>query len=306
MRVSTATAYDTAVDTLQRRQVELSDAQVRLTSGKRVQRGSDDPTEAARGERALATSARLEATSRALSASRNAMQMTESALGDAGNDLQRARELMVAAGNGSYTDAERASVATELRGLRNSLMSIANRGDGSGGYLFGGQGTSGTPFIDGPTGVVYQGTGGAAQVSTGEGLPIAVDGDRTWMRATNNPAGGSVFSALDRAIADLETPGQTSAAIAAANVQHLADIDASMERLQSVRAQVGGVLTRLDTIDGRVADLKLAAETERSNATDLDLTQAISDFQNKQSGYDAALKSYAMVQRMTLFQYIGG
>ena len=51
---------------------------------------------------------------------------------------------------------------------------------------------------------------------------------------------------------------------------------------------------------------KLASQTERSNAEDLDMVQAISDFQNKQSGYDAALKSYAMVQRLSLFQYRDG
>jgi len=33
---------------------------------------------------------------------------------------------------------------------------------------------------------------------------------------------------------------------------------------------------------------------------------AISDFQNQQTGYDAALKSYASVQRLSLFQYVNG
>lgn len=303
MRIATASAFDNAIETLQRRQTELSDAQVRLTSGKRVLRGSDDPTDAARGERALASLARLDATARAVSASRNAMQLTESALGDASNDLQRARELMVAAGNGSFTDGERAAIAVELKGLRDQLLANANRGDGSGGYLFGGQGSASQPFVDSPTGVRFEGVRGAAQVSTGEGLPIAVDGDYTWMRAS---AAGSVFDTLDQAIADLNTPGRSSADIAASNVQRLAGLDASLDRLQSVRAQVGGVLNRLDSIDGRVAEARVNSETERSVATDLDFTQAISDFQNRQAGYDAALKSYAMVQRMTLFQYIGG
>jgi flagellar hook-associated protein 3 FlgL len=33
--------------------------------------------------------------------------------------------------------------------------------------------------------------------------------------------------------------------------------------------------------------------------------EAISRFQSQQSGYDAALKSYSIVQRLSLFQYIG-
>ena len=34
------------------------------------------------------------------------------------------------------------------------------------------------------------------------------------------------------------------------------------------------------------------------------MVQAISDFQNQQTGYDAALKAYSMVQRLSLFQYL--
>jgi flagellar hook-associated protein 3 FlgL len=56
----------------------------------------------------------------------------------------------------------------------------------------------------------------------------------------------------------------------------------------------------------RLSEQSLAAQTERSAAEDLDLIQAVSDFQTKQTGYDAALKAYASVQRMSLFNYLGG
>ena len=87
-RITTAQSFDTGVERLQKRQAELADAQVRLTSGKRVSKASDDPTAAARAERALATEARSQASQRALEASRNAMALTESSLADAG-DPQR-------------------------------------------------------------------------------------------------------------------------------------------------------------------------------------------------------------------------
>lgn len=73
MRVSTAVSFDTGVSTLQQRQRELVDAQQQLTSGKRIARLSDDPSAAARAERALAAEVRAEADQRALDASRSAM-----------------------------------------------------------------------------------------------------------------------------------------------------------------------------------------------------------------------------------------
>ena len=66
------------------------------------------------------------------------------------------------------------------------------------------------------------------------------------------------------------------------------------------------MLNRIDSEGARLDTQKLASTTERTNAEDLDMVHAISEFQNKQSGYDAALKSYSMVQRLSLFQYVNG
>jgi flagellar hook-associated protein 3 FlgL len=49
----------------------------------------------------------------------------------------------------------------------------------------------------------------------------------------------------------------------------------------------------------------VAHKTEQSNLEDLDMIEGISDFQNKQTGLQVALQSYAQVQRLSLFQYIG-
>ncbi len=88
-------------------------------------------------------------------------------------------------------------------------------------------------------------------------------------------------------------------------VQHgLRDIDAVAASIQSQRSQAGSSLNRIDLVESRIADMKLGAQTDRSLAEDLDMVQAISDFQNKQTGYDAALKTYSLVQRMSLFQYL--
>ena len=126
-RISTAQAFQGPLDALQRRQRELADTQEQLTSGKRVNRASDDPTAAARAERALAGVSRVAATQRAVEASRVVMAQTEGSLADAGSLLQRARELVVAAGDGAYGDTQRRSIAVELRGLRDQLLAVANR-----------------------------------------------------------------------------------------------------------------------------------------------------------------------------------
>ena len=115
-----------------------------------------------------------------------------------------------------------------------------------------------------------------------------------------------MFDVLDQAVAALKTPGRTGAQIAQTNADGLRDVDAVLGNLQAARSAAGQVLDRIDSETDRLDSQKLASTTERSNAEDVDMVHAISDFQSKQSGYDAALKSYAMVQRLSLFQYVNG
>ena len=79
-----------------------------------------------------------------------------------------------------------------------------------------------------------------------------------------------------------------------------------MNSMQAVRAGAGDVLNRVDTENNRLLDQQLSSRTERALAEDLDMAKAISEFQLRQSGYEAALRSYSMVQKISLFQYISG
>jgi flagellar hook-associated protein 3 FlgL len=316
MRIATFNAYEHVITNLQGRQRGLQDSQQQLTSGKRVARPSDDPVAAARAERSLAAMTRADAHQRALDASRTATQLTESALGDAAELMQRARETVMSAGNPTYTDGERSMLVQSLRGLRQQLLAVANRSDGTGAYLFGGQGSSAPPFVEvndpsAPSSrrVVYQGSAGDTQVASSESLSTALDGGRAWLQAPPAVSGDpplSVFDVLDRTVTELSAAGVTDPQVATTVRESLRDLDAFNNHLQGVRARSGEALNRMDGLEMRIADNKLAAQTERSTAEDLDMVQAISDFQNRQTGYDAALKAYSLVQRMSLFNYIGG
>ena len=307
MRITSANAFESSVSNLQRRQLALTQAQEQLTSGKRVSRPSDDPAAAAQAERALAAESRSTAQLRALDASRQSMQLAESALGDAGELMQRARELLVSAGNATYSDSERRGIGEAMRGLRNDLLAVANRSDGAGRYLFGGQGADGPPLLDAPGGVSYNATAGQLQAASGEASPLSVDGQAAWLLAPDSANPGamlSVFDVLDRVSGDLMTPGRSSVQIGQGVSDGLRDMDSTSGNLLGWRARTGESLNRIDSIGQRLSQTRLDAQRERSDAEDLDMLQAISDFQSRQTGYDAALKSYSIVQQMSLLQYL--
>ena len=112
------------------------------------------------------------------------------------------------------------------------------------------------------------------------------------------------FSSLSKAIAALGNPVANSGQVSQAVSNGLRDLDAVMSQVQTARSQAGAVLTRLDQMEQRNSDKSLWAKTVESNAEDVDMVQAVSDFQGKQTSYSAALQSYAMVHRMSLFDYL--
>ncbi|WP_087719454.1 flagellar hook-associated protein FlgL [Salinicola salarius] len=147
MRVSTVMMFERSVSSMNRQQSAFMEVGEQIASGKRVVRPSDDPQAASRAvgvSQSLATNAQ-QSDSRVTV--RNSLSQEESVLDSVSDALTRAKELMVQAGNGTLSDADRQSQASELRGVYEALLGQANSTDGNGSYLFGGYKDSSAPFV---------------------------------------------------------------------------------------------------------------------------------------------------------------
>jgi flagellar hook-associated protein 3 FlgL len=109
---------------------------------------------------------------------------------------------------------------------------------------------------------------------------------------------------MDDAIRDIGTAVNANAASQAV-AQALGNLDIGMERVSAVRGQAGDLLNRADRITSTQESRSIQLEADRSRAEDLDMIKGIADFQNQQTGYSAALQSYAQVQKLSLFNFIG-
>ena len=421
-RLGSANTYDNAQRNLSLRQSALSQMQDNLTSGKKVARASDDPTGAAQAERALNRISRIATDQRALESQRSAITMAESTLGDVTAALQDFRELVVSAGNGTHTAAERKVIAGQLTGLRDQIFSLSNSKDANGQPLFGGLGSTAAPFVVPQTATPnYTFNGLPGQTTSSEvSIPFALDGQSAFMlqparvatfdasvslatqpagrtlasgavtvndatkvtgsgyevkftyvgpglggvsgsatatydinelppyagatpfKSTGNvvpafpyaspvtipvtsvpgvsfsitgtpaqndsitikPSATSIFTVLDNAITeigDASNDGVASQAVSKA----LGNIDLGLNRVSAVRGQAGDLLNRADRISADQSKRSVQMEADRSRAEDMDMVKGISDFQNQQTGFQAALQSYAQVQKLSLFNYIG-
>jgi flagellar hook-associated protein 3 FlgL len=113
-----------------------------------------------------------------------------------------------------------------------------------------------------------------------------------------------VFAVLDQAIASVDGAPNGNV-LAHALAISLAQIDSALERISTSRSQAGELLRRADNIESTQGEKTIQLAGDRSRAEDMDMIQGISEFQLKQTGYQAALQSYAQIQRLSLFNYLG-
>jgi len=155
-------------------------------------------------------------------------------------------------------------------------------------------GQTGVPYTSGMT---IEFDGQSLQMS---GQPAA--GDRINLVPSDNT---DIFKVVQDAVDALRYTGTNGGAHRTQELARtMTELDAGHDRVLLARGRAGEWLNRADSLGTLLQDRSVDLRTEQSRLEDLDLVKGISDFQTKQLGLEAALKSYAQVQRLSLFQMI--
>ena len=185
MRVSTSMLYELGMRGVQRPQAEQLQLQQQISSGRRVVKPSDDPIAAAAViglQQSQAVNAQFGVNAENAT---SALNLEVEALGSATRVLQDIKELVVKAGNPGLQNSDRQSIATQVRGLYDELLGIANSTDGDGKYMFAGYQAAAQPFAETAPGVVtYTGDEGQRYIQVGpqRRMPVGDSGSEVFQR----------------------------------------------------------------------------------------------------------------------------
>ncbi len=175
MRISSNQTHLSGINSILQKQADLVKIQTQISSGLRISKASDDPVAATK---ILNIEQQLSASKRWIANAENAKsfaQQEEVALFGIENILQRTRELIIQAGNGSFSDSDRQSLAVELDQRLEELVSLANTRVNGTEYLFAGFKSDVKPVTtDATGGFVYNGDQGQRKVDVGAGVRIPV------------------------------------------------------------------------------------------------------------------------------------
>ena len=295
-RMSSNQAVQAFLGDLQANYRGLSEAQRTLSTGKRINSPSDDPVGVAIGLNIRRDQSAVAAWSRNVEDSQTWLNTTDTALGQALDVVQRARELAVQGGNGTLSANARALIAEEVKTLKSQFVEIGNSSLG-GRFIFGGTATD-TPPFDATTGTANTpvNTGLISrEVSQGSVMSVNVTADRL-----QGPGGATpdVFTVLDDLATALQTGDMT--AISAS----LGRLDAHQGNISALRGEGAAKINRLELTASRFEAQKIASGDQLSKIEDADMAQAITDLSMRETVYNAALATGARVIQKSLVDFL--
>jgi flagellar hook-associated protein 3 FlgL len=263
---------------------EIARAQVEISTGKRIQTPSDDPTGSALAAEISRTQAEEATWLRNLGTARTLADRADTALAAVATNLDRANELLISAGAGTLSAENRATIALELRAIADDMAALAGTRDALGGELFR--------------------TGAPLEIPVSVAGTLAPVSSRAAIFENIQTAGGvaDLVTILNDAAAAIVEPD--TATRQAATDTALGEIAAASEHIAATRGDHGARANRIERLAEQLELSSIELQDQRGEIEGVDLTEAIARLQAKQLSLQAAQTVLAQVGKTSLFDLI--
>lgn len=271
---------------------KLMNLQERATSGKKLNRPSDDPIGAVKSLNYRTNLNENNQYKENFTEAYKWLDNSDGSLEEANKVMQRIRELTVSASNGTKLEDEREAIRLEVSGLKEHLVSIANK-NVEGKFLFNGINTGQAP-VDNKNGTIVVGASEKPiSIELSKGLPIDISTDGT-----------GVFS---QAFFDNLTKLEQSLAEGSSGEEigdQLSAMDENINSIISARTLIGARTNRLEIMEARLNEQGELLEKKLSDVEDIDFEKAIMDLQMQETVQRAALAVGAKIMQPSLVDFL--
>lgn len=286
------------VDLLNQSQLAETNALRAVSTGRRVNKPSDDPAASAA---MVAENSRSSASDQYTASSESLMQVlnaTDSTLGSVVTMLQRATTLGVEAANSAtMNQTDLNSIAQEISGIKDQMLSLANTSY-AGQYVFAGTATGTAPYVANaadPSKIDYVGNGQQNQVQIGTGLTVSANlpGNSVFSQSS-----GDVFGALQSMLTALKSGD--NAGITAA----LTSISAASNAVNTSRVFYGNTVNELTSNESYLSQEKVNIASYQNTLVSADPAEAITAMAQAQYARTATVAAAAKMSQVSLLDYL--
>ena len=312
MQISTNYLFERSTERMGLMQNDLAKSQAQIAARKQVLNPSDAPDQAAAIARLKSVIRRQDSYAVTINTTQSRLEVESSVLESANSVLIRIKELAIQANSGTQSPVSRQAIASEMKGLRNHLLSLANTQDTNGNYMFSGSQTHTEAFATQSDGsVVYQGDQTRMSVEVGEQRKITINrpGSDAFVRVLRGSGAEVIGVGFFQAIDDLTYAvwhGEPSMSTTYRNnlIRGLNEIDALHTGVILAQGDGGTNMQVLEQQSATLDSTKLNLQTALSDIEDLDYASAITKMQQQLLSLEAAQASFAKISQLSLFNYI--
>ncbi|MCS7263606.1 MAG: flagellar hook-associated protein FlgL [Armatimonadetes bacterium] len=295
MRITPMILARQAVQFINRNAEIINESLERIGTGKRINRAYEDPPGTVLSMRLQSDIIATEGDRQRLEQALPYIQAADASLQQAISVLQRARELILQAGNDTVTSDQRLAIANEMAGLRSELMQIANARIGDR-FLFSGASILTKPFeLDANGNAVYHGDSQqlTVKLSNGEEIAVTLDGSKIFQE------GEDVFAVLKDAFDALVNDQSSSL-----RNNILPRLDRALDQIVRLSAIYGAQSNRIERTIDTINFQEMGLKTALSPVLDADIAQEFMTYQLKQTTMQATLFAVSRIVPMSLVDFM--
>lgn len=263
-----------------------------LSTGKRILSPSDDGAAWQKLQGLAQAKADAKVDTANVKLAQGILAQADTALGAIGDQLKSASDLAIQAGNGTLTTDAKKAIATQLQGILDSVVALANGRDARGAPLFGGAGDDAAVTLSGGKLAFAAGTAGAIPIGDGQSVQASANAS-TFLKAGDADLATVLTGMIDALNAGDALPEGASDALKTISDQTTA-----------VQASLGARAARVDLVAAQQTNAATDREATRSSLEDVDLTQAITDLQKTMTVLSATQASFSKLSALSLFDYL--
>jgi flagellar hook-associated protein 3 FlgL len=295
MRVTFSSIFRNSMFDINRTSEETARRQREMSSGKRIEVASDDPSAMSTTIAEKAEMATMDHYIRATDSVESRLTVVDTILTDVISQITNAQSRAAAGRSSILSQVQRDAIAGELNQSRDAIATAINT-QYRGMYLFSGAQSATPPFASGPPISPYQGDANVVSVDVSRGKAVQVTFD-----------GGAILqgTAPDDLLQTLTTLANDVQSGNMAGIDAgLAALGQAFERVTNAQTRVGLNLAGISEGRGRLDELRRASDSRRSAAEDANMAEAISGMQQADAAHQAALTALATAGRLSLMDYL--
>ena len=301
MRVTNKLMADTVTGNLFKNIERLLKAQTVLSSGKKINKPSDDPIGMGKVLDYRKSISSIDQYNRNIAHGESWLDVTESTLDAVGDSLMRAKELALSQANATANADSMNAVAEEVKAIYDHILQLANTKLGNS-YIFAGHKTDTIPFSrDENYNATYHGNvagGDEIKIIVGENVNITINTNGDEVFADPDVAGVNIFEVLRDLKDGLE--GNNTDEISG----QIGLLDDAFDQVLEARSDVGATLNRLEATENHWADFKLNIQQLLSDTEDADIIKATTDLASQETAYQASLAASARIIQSSLMDFL--